>query len=444
MKFLSTTTLARVVKFEIEVTIKMSTQRIAARKGRITDVMRHVASYEGVDEQEVLKHLATGQAAIPANPGHKSLEPRGVGGPFMVKVNANIGTSLACNDPEMELKKLEAAIDAGADAVMDLSTGGDMDELRREVIRRSTIPVGSVPIYDAAVKAYETKGDPTLLTADDMIDAVRRHAEDGVDFVTVHCGVTRSAVEKVRKNGRVTRIVSRGGSMLASWMEREGRENPLYERYDELMEILREHDVTMSLGDGLRPGCIADATDPAQVEELVVLGELTQRAWDAGVQVIVEGPGHVPLHQIQANVVLQKRLCHGAPFYILGPLVTDIGAGYDHITGAIGGALAGMAGADFLCYVTPAEHLSLPDADDVRRGVMASRIAAHAVDISRGNRAAWERDLAMSRCRASLDWEGQIANALDPVEVRQRLGEKAQLDGECTMCDKLCAMKVFS
>lgn len=422
----------------------MSTQRIAARKGRITDVMRHVASYEGVDEQEVLKHLASGRAAIPANPGHKSLEPRGVGGPFMVKVNANIGTSLACNDPEMELKKLEAAIDAGADAVMDLSTGGDMDELRREVIRRSTIPVGSVPIYDAAVKAYETKGDPTLLTADDMIDAVRRHAEDGVDFVTVHCGVTRSAVEKVRNNGRVTRIVSRGGSMLASWMEREGRENPLYERYDDLMEILREHDVTMSLGDGLRPGSIADATDPAQVEELVVLGELTQRAWDAGVQVIVEGPGHVPLHQIQANVVLQKRLCHGAPFYILGPLVTDIGAGYDHITGAIGGALAGMAGADFLCYVTPAEHLSLPNADDVRRGVMASRIAAHAVDISRGNKAAWERDLAMSRCRASLDWEGQIASALDPVEVRQRLGEKTQLDGECTMCDKLCAMKVFS
>ena len=422
----------------------MSTQRIAALEGRITDVMRHVAAYEGVEESKVLELLASGQAAIPANPRHKSLEPRGVGGPFKVKVNANIGTSLACNDPDLELKKLDAAIQAGADAVMDLSTGGDMDELRREVVKRSTIPVGTVPIYDAAVRAYEAKGDPTLLTADDMIDAVRRHAEDGVDFVTVHCGVTRSAVETVRKTGRVTRIVSRGGSMLATWMEREEKENPLYERYDELMEILREHDVTISLGDGLRPGCIADATDPAQVEELVILGELTKRAWDAGVQVIVEGPGHVPLHQIQANVVLQKRLCHGAPFYILGPLVTDIGAGYDHITGAIGGALAGMAGADFLCYVTPAEHLSLPDADDVRRGVMASRIAAHAVDIARGNKAAWERDLAMSKCRASLDWEGQIAYALDPVEVRERLGEKVQKDGECTMCDKLCAMKVFS
>jgi phosphomethylpyrimidine synthase len=387
----------------------MTTQRIAALEGRITDVMRHVAAYEDVEESKVLELLASGQAAIPANPGHKSLEPRGVGGPFKVKVNANIGTSLACNDPELELKKLDAAIQAGADAVMDLSTGGDMDELRREVVKRSTIPVGTVPIYDAAVRAYMAKGDPTLLTADDMIDAVRRHAEDGVDFVTVHCGVTRSAVETVRKTGRVTRIVSRGGSMLATWMEREGKENPLYERYDELMDILRDHDVTISLGDGLRPGSIADATDPAQVEELVILGELTKRAWDAGVQVIVEGPGHVPLHQIQANVVLQKRLCHGAPFYILGPLVTDIGAGYDHITGAIGGALAGMAGADFLCYVTPAEHLSLPDADDVRRGVMASRIAAHAVDIARGNKEAWERDLAMSKCRASLDWEGQIA-----------------------------------
>ncbi len=422
----------------------MSTQRIAALEGRITDVMRHVAAYEDVEERQVLELLATGQVAIPANPAHKALEPRGVGGPFTVKVNANIGTSLACNDPELELKKLDAAIQAGADAVMDLSTGGDMDELRREVVRRSTIPVGSVPLYDAAVRAYESKGDPTLVTADDMIDAVRRHAEDGVDFVTVHCGVTRSAVEKVRRTGRVTRIVSRGGSMLAAWMEREGKENPLYERYDELMEILREHDVTISLGDGLRPGSIADATDPAQVEELVVLGELTKRAWDAGVQVIVEGPGHVPLHQVQANVVLQKRLCHGAPFYILGPLVTDVGAGYDHITGAIGGALAGMAGADFLCYVTPAEHLSLPNEDDVRRGVMASKIAAHAVDISRGNKAAWQRDLAMSKSRASLDWEGQISHALDPVEVRERLGEKTRQNGECTMCDKLCAMKVFS
>jgi len=422
----------------------MTTQRIAALEGRITDVMRHVAAAEDMSVEKVRDALATGVAAIPANPAHESLEPRGIGGPFTVKVNANLGTSLACNDPDMELAKLDAAIDAGADAVMDLSTGGDMNDLRREIVKRSTIPVGTVPIYDAAVRVYETRGDPTLFTADDLFDAVRRHAEDGVDFVTIHCGVTRSAVETVRKTGRVTRIVSRGGSMLAAWMEREGEENPLYARYDELLEILKAHDVTISLGDGLRPGSGADATDAAQVEELVTLGELTVRAWEAGVQVIVEGPGHIPLHQVQSNVVLQKRLCHGAPFYLLGPLVTDIGAGYDHITGAIGGALAGMAGADFLCYVTPAEHLSLPDVDDVRRGVMASRIAAHAVDISRGNTKAIARDRMMSECRAALDWEGQIEHALDPVEVRKRLGEKAELDEACSMCSMLCAMKIFS
>ena len=422
----------------------MSTQRIAALEGRITEEMRHVAAEENLSVEEVCASLACGESAIPANPAHKSLKPKGIGKPFSVKVNANIGTSLACNDPEQELAKLDAAIDAGADAVMDLSTGEGAGDLRKEIVKRSTIPVGTVPIYDAALSAYEKKGDPSLFGPDDLFEAITRHAEEGIDFVTVHCGVTRSCVEKVRSSGRVTRIVSRGGSLLAAWMEREGEENPLYTRYDEMLEILKKHDVTISLGDGLRPGSIADATDPAQVEELVVLGELTRRAWDAGVQVIVEGPGHVPLHQIQANVVLQKRLCHGAPFYILGPLVTDIGAGYDHITGAIGGALAGMAGADFLCYVTPAEHLSLPDAGDVRMGVMASRIAAHAVDIARGNKAAWERDLAMSRCRASLDWEGQIANALDPVEVRERLGDKPRKDGECTMCDKLCALKVFS
>jgi phosphomethylpyrimidine synthase len=422
----------------------MTTQRIAALDGQVTDIMRQAAEDEGLSAEEVRAAVASGKAAIPANPAHTSLVPRGIGGPFTVKVNANLGTSLACNEPDMELKKLDEAIDAGADAVMDLSTGGDMDELRLEIIRRSTIPVGTVPIYDAAVRTFEDKGDPTLFTGDELLETVRRHAEDGVDFVTLHCGVTRKAVETVRSTGRVTRIVSRGGSMLASWMEREGEENPLYARYDEILEILRKHDVTISLGDGLRPGSGADATDAAQVEELVTLGELTTRAWDAGVQVMVEGPGHVPLNQVQANVVMQKRLCHGAPFYLLGPLVTDIGAGYDHITGAIGGALAGMAGADFLCYVTPAEHLSLPNIDDVRRGVMASRIAAHAVDIARGNQRAVDRDLAMSRCRANLDWEGQIEHALDPVEVRKRLGEKTDLDEACSMCSMLCAMKIFS
>jgi phosphomethylpyrimidine synthase len=422
----------------------MSTQRIAALEGRITEEMRHVAAEESLSVEEVCASLACGESAIPANPIHKSLKPKGIGKPFSVKVNANIGTSLACNDPEQELAKLEAAIDAGADAVMDLSTGEGAGELRKEIVKRSTIPVGTVPMYDAALHAYEKKGDPALFAPDDLFEAITRHAEDGIDFVTVHCGVTRSCVEKVRSSKRVTRIVSRGGSLLAAWMEREEEENPLYTRYDEMLEILKKHDVTISLGDGLRPGCGADATDPAQLQELITLGELTLRAWEAGVQVMVEGPGHVPLNQIQANVVLQKRLCHGAPFYVLGPLVTDIGAGYDHITGAIGGALAGMAGADFLCYVTPAEHLSLPDLDDVRRGVMASRIAGHAVDISRGNQAAIDRDLAMSRCRAALDWKGQIENALDPVEVRNRLSATKDLDEVCSMCDKLCAMKVFS
>ncbi len=423
----------------------MSTQRIAALEGRITKEMKYVAAQEDLEADEVLSALKSGVAAIPANPAHKSLKPRGVGGPFTVKVNANIGTSLACYDPELELLKLDAAIDAGADAIMDLSTGGELAELRSEIIKRSTVPVGTVPIYDAAVEAYVKRGDPSMLDPDELFKAIIHHAENGVDFVTLHCGVTRSAVKTVRSSGRITRIVSRGGSLLAAWMERENKENPLYTRYDEILQILRKHDVTISLGDGLRPGSGADATDPAQIEELVTLGELTLRAWDAGVQVMVEGPGHIPLHQVQANVVLQKRLCHGAPFYVLGPLVTDIGAGYDHITGAIGGALAGMAGADFLCYVTPAEHLALPDVDDVRRGVVATRIAAHAVDIARGKESAINRDLKMSKARASLDWPGQIEQALDPVEVKKRLADRKDLDDDdCSMCGKLCAMKVFS
>jgi phosphomethylpyrimidine synthase len=422
----------------------MSTQRTAALEGRITDAMRHVAQEEGLSVEEVRASLASGEAAIPANPAHTSLRPKGVGKPFTVKVNANFGTSMACNDPELELEKLQVSIEAGADAVMDLSTGGDMEDLRREVIKQSTVPVGTVPIYDAAVRAYDRHGDPSKFSPIDLFEVVQKHAEQGVDFVTLHCGVTRSAVKKVRDTERVTRIVSRGGSLLATWMEREKKENPLYTGYDEILRILKKHDVTISLGDGLRPGCLNDATDPAQIEELIVLGELTLRAWEAGVQVMVEGPGHVPLHQVQANIVLQKKLCHGAPFYVLGPLVTDIGAGYDHITGAIGGALAGMAGADFLCYVTPAEHLSLPTVDDVRAGVIATKIAGHAVDIMRGNKAAIERDLKMSQCRAALDWEGQIAQALDPKTARSRLVDKLDQENVCSMCDRLCAMKVFS
>lgn len=422
----------------------MSTQRIAALEGRITDAMRHVASEEGITVEEVRDALVSGEAAIPANHAHTSLKPKGIGKAFTIKVNANLGTSLACNDPEMELEKLRVAIKAGADAVMDLSTGGDMEELRREIVRQSTVPVGTVPIYDAAVRAYERTGDPAGFNPIELFDVIEKHCEDGVDFVTLHCGVTRSAVKRVRDTKRTTRIVSRGGSLLATWMEREEQENPLYTGYDQLLQILKKHDVTISLGDGLRPGSLIDATDSAQIQELITLGELTQRAWDAGVQVMVEGPGHVPLHEIQANVVLQKSLCKGAPFYVLGPLVTDIAAGYDHITGAIGGAIAGMAGADFLCYVTPAEHLGLPTIQDVHEGVIASKIAAHAVDIAKGKKSAIERDARMSKYRADLDWPGQIEMGLDPDKMKERLADKLDLENVCTMCDKLCAMKVFS
>jgi len=419
------------------------TQREAALAGTVTPEMRKVAEAEGVPVERVISALGDGAACLPANPAHSSLAPCGIGAPFRVKVNANIGTSMACNDRATEMRKLDVALAAGADSVMDLSTGGDLVPLRREIIAHSPVPVGTVPIYQAAVAAFARTGDATRFTPDDLFAAIADHARDGVDFVTVHCGGTRAAVARVREGGRVTRIVSRGGSLLAAWMDREGKENPLYTQFDRLLEICRTHDVTLSLGDGLRPGCLADATDSAQIEELVTLGSLTRRAWEAGVQVMVEGPGHVPLHQIAANIALQKRLCHGAPFYVLGPLVTDCAAGYDHIAGAIGGAIAGMAGADFLCYVTPAEHLSLPDEDDVRRGVIASRIAAHAVDIARGDKRAWRRDEEMSRCRAALDWEGQKRLALDPVEVQDRLSRRPQAGDACAMCGQLCAYKIF-
>ncbi len=426
----------------------MPTQREAALAGRVTPQMSMAAASEGAPVERVLAGLADGSACLPANPAHRGLSPRVIGAGFRVKVNANIGTSMACSDHEAEMRKLAVALDAGADAVMDLSTGGDLAALRRGIVEASPVPVGTVPIYQAAVAAFARTGDATRFTADDLFAAIADHARDGVDFVTVHCGVTREAVRKVREEGRVTRIVSRGGSLLAAWMDREQRENPLFTDFDRLLDICREHEVTLSLGDGLRPGSLADATDSAQLDELVTLGHLTKRAWEAGVQVMVEGPGHVPLHQIAANVVLMKRLCHGAPFYVLGPLVTDCAAGYDHLAGAIGGAIAALAGADFLCYVTPAEHLTLPDEDDVRRGVVASKIAAHAVDLARGDKQAWERDRAMSVARAALDWETQKRLALDPVEVAERLARRTPSTslgaGEaCSMCGQLCAYKIF-
>ena len=337
------------------------TQLEAARKGRITEQMQYVAQSEGVDAEQLCELIAQGRIAIPANPAHKNLKPKGVGEGLEVKVNANIGTSPDCCDPQAEIDKLKAALDAGADAVMDLSTGGDLKAMRKQVLDNSPVPVGTVPIYQAAslVTADNQRGIVDM-TADELFQVIEEQAEEGVDFITVHCGVNMAALDRLRAEGRVTDIVSRGGSFMACWIVANQAENPLFEQYDRLLDIARRHDVTLSLGDGLRPGCLADATDRAQIQELITLGELTQRAWDAGVQVMIEGPGHVPLDQVETNIKLQKRLCHNAPFYVLGPLVTDIAAGHDHVACAIGGALAGWAGADFLCYVTPTEHLALP------------------------------------------------------------------------------------
>jgi len=334
------------------------------------------------------------------------------------------------------------AIDSGADAVMDLSTGGDIPSIRRAIISASSCSIGTVPIYQAGIQAIAKHGAIVKMTADDLFDSIEEQARDGVDFVTVHCGVTRSAIARLKQQGRVTDVVSRGGAFLIGWMLFNDRENPLYEQYDRLLEITRKYDVTLSLGDGMRPGSLADATDRAQIEELLIIGELVERAQQAGVQAMVEGPGHMPMNQIEANVRLEKSICKGAPFYVLGPLVTDIGAGYDHITGAIGGAIAAAAGADFLCYVTPAEHLSLPDAEDVREGVIASRIAAHAADIAKGVTGAGERDRQMSVARKKLNWEEQARLALDPERARRVHSKQHTTAGSaCSMCGKFCAME---
>jgi len=367
-----------------------------------------------------------------------------VGAGLATKVNANIGTSSDYGDAETELEKLRVALEAGADAVMDLSTGGDITAIRRAIIAASPRPIGTVPVYQAGVAAIEAHGAIVRMSVDDIFDAIEAHAREGVDFVTVHCGVTQGAIERLKQQGRVTDIVSRGGAFMVGWMLHNDRENPLYEEYDRLLAIAREYDVTLSLGDGMRPGSLADATDRTQVEELITLGELVERARAAGVQVMVEGPGHIPLDQIEMNIRLQKSLCKDAPFYVLGPLVTDIAAGYDHITSAIGGALAAMAGADFLCYVTPSEHLAIPDADDVREGVMASRIAAHAADIVKGIPGAAERDRKMSEARKRLDWEEQARLALDPEKVGRVHRQRATAGAACSMCGQFCAMDLVA
>ena len=419
------------------------TQLAKARKGEVTPAMEAVAQAEGVPLQTLVQQIAAGRVVIPANRGHGGIRPIGIGEGLRIKVNANIGTSSDHAEPAEELQKLEAASEAGADTIMDLSTGGDIDAMRRLILERSPLPIGTVPIYQAAIEVAERKGGIVRMTPDDIFEVIERHAKDGVDFVTVHCGVTLSTLERLKAQGRITDIVSRGGAFLATWMIYHEQENPLYEHFDRLLEIAQRYDVTLSLGDGLRPGCLADATDRPQIQELLLLGELTERAWQGEVQVMIEGPGHVPLDQIATNIQLEKKLCKGAPFYVLGPLVTDVAPGYDHIVCAIGGALAGYHGADFLCYVTPAEHLKLPTSQDVREGVIATRIAGHAADVARGLARAREWDDEIARARKALDWERQMQLAIDPHKARQyRQESRPQMEEVCTMCGKFCAIKM--
>ncbi len=413
--------------------------------GDIPGYIKDIASRERVELDRLLGSIMAGRAVVPSNRGVRKARPCAVGEGLSVKVNANLGTSSDCREAREELEKLKAAVDAGADAVMDLSTGGNLDAVRELIVRSSPVSVGSVPIYQAAVRAREQRGSIVEMTADDMFRAIEAHCSSGIDFITVHCGVTRRVLEVLERNPRVADIVSRGGSFHAGWILHHGRENPLYEQFDRLLETCAKYDVTLSLGDGMRPGAIADATDAAQIAELQVLGELVPRAREAGVQCMVEGPGHIPLHQVETNVRLAKALTHGAPFYVLGPLVTDVAAGYDHIAAAIGGALAGMSGADFLCYVTPREHLGLPSAGDVREGTVVTRIAAHAADLARGRPGAAGWDLEMSRARKALDWGRQLELALDPERARS-LYEERPSEGKraCSMCGEFCAMEFIS
>jgi len=422
------------------------TQLEMARQGQITDLVRQAAAAENIDPEILRQKIAAGTAVVCRNNKHTTGRPLAVGEGMRTKTNANIGTSQDDRSIDKELEKAKVAAAAGADALMDLSTGGPIDEIRAAIIAETDLCIGSVPLYQAACDAVNRQGKPIVdMTVDDIFAGVKKHLDDGVDFITVHCGVTRETVSRMDREGRLLEVVSRGGSFTVGWMDYNNAENPLYEYYDRLLELVRPYDAVLSLGDGFRPGCLADATDRAQIQELILLGELTQRAQDAGIQVMIEGPGHVPLNQIEANIKLQKRLCHGAPFYVLGPLVTDIAPGYDHITAAIGGTVAASAGADFLCYVTPSEHLRLPTIEDVHEGVMAVRIAAHAADIVKGVPGAVEKDNAMAVYRKNLDWEGQFSVSIDPEKAR-RLRDESGVDeshGACTMCGSLCAYKVM-
>ena len=420
---------------------KYSTQMEAARMGIVTPEMEKVAAKEQREVAELMPLMAAGKMVIPANIHHESIDPNGVGGMLKTKVNVNLGISRDCKDYDIEMEKVMSAVELGAESIMDLSSHGDTQPFRRKLCAECPAMIGTVPVYDSVIH-YQR--DLNTLTAKDFLDVIRLHAEDGVDFVTLHCGITRKTIEQIRNGSREMNIVSRGGSLVFAWMSMTGEENPFYEYFDEIVEICREHDVTISLGDACRPGCLADATDNCQIEELIRLGELTDRAWARDVQVMIEGPGHVPMDQIEANMKIQETLCKGAPFYVLGPLVTDIAPGYDHITAAIGGAIAAWSGAAFLCYVTPAEHLALPNVDDVHDGIIASKIAAHAADIAKGIPGARDKDDRMAKARRALDWDAQWLEALDPETAKaireSRMPEEDHSD-TCSMCGKFCAVR---
>lgn len=415
------------------------TQMEAAKSGTLTPQMQNVLSTETIAPDVLLERVAKGTIAIPANKNHTSLKGVGVGEGLRTKVNVNLGVSEDSCNKSLELEKVRLSLEYKTDAIMDLSTFGDTQSFRKELVRISPVMLGTVPMYDAVARLGKDIGK---MSVDDLFNVVKIHCEDGVDFLTIHAGLTKIAAERVDKNPRLTHIVSRGGSILYRWMKKTGLENPFYEHFDRLLEICHQYDVTLSLGDGLRPGSLKDATDAPQIQELIFLGELTKRAWEQNVQIMIEGPGHVPMQEIASNVQLEKKLCHGAPFYVLGPLVSDVAPGYDHITSAIGGAIAASAGADFLCYVTPAEHLRLPDLNDVKEGLIATRIAAHAGNIAKGIKGAIEWDHAMSKCRGELDWKGMLETCIDPIKAREYRASSMPTDENvCTMCGDLCPIK---
>ena len=419
--------------------MKYTTQMNAARQGIVTKEMEAVAAYEGIDVKDLMAEVAAGTIVIPANKNHKCLKPFGIGNSLKTKINVNLGTSRDCLNLDVEMEKVNKAVEMGAEAIMDLSSFGHTHVFRKKLVDECPAILGTVPIYDAIVYYNKALKD---ITSREWIDVFKMHAEDGVDFMTIHCGINRNTAERFKAMKRKMNIVSRGGSLIFAWMEATGNENPFFEYYDEILDICNEYDVTLSLGDACRPGCLADASDISQIEELVTLGELTARAWKKDVQVMIEGPGHMAMNEIAANMQMEKRLCHGAPFYVLGPLVTDIAPGYAHITSAIGGAIAAQAGANFLCYVTPAEHLRLPDENDVREGIVASKIAAHAADIALGLPGARDRDNAMADARHKLDWPAQSALALDPEKAERFYNQVPPTERHtCSMCGKFCAVR---